>query len=279
MSRWLSGSRQLVERNRLPGAVTMAEIAAVLELPTERAGHLVRLGEDVDRLRGELEQAERGWRSRAGEYLTSVRAAEGAADSDEGMERHEALHQAADGVGEDKPGPALGRIPEKVALRSRTVPLLPAALITVGMTVAAFVFGTLVASPSPESKPPGLSGGTTPPVEGEKCSPWTETVQGVQLEGCIRVRQSRMLIRVRMRGPVGTRADIAVQVYDTFLERGAGRELGCHRMYILVEGEIQTCGYHEVRPPYGSEYAARALWKKEGEIRFGNPVISPGTRW
>ncbi|GAA0921533.1 hypothetical protein [Nonomuraea longicatena] len=47
--------------------------------------------------------------------------------------------------------------------------------------------------------------------DGERCSPWTDAGQNVELEACIRVKASRMLIRVRMRGPVGTRSEYAAR--------------------------------------------------------------------
>src|SRR5690606_24097525 len=68
ISRWLSGARQLSERNRLPGAEAMRQIAAVLELPPQRARELAALGERIDELRTRLESEERGWRARAAEY-------------------------------------------------------------------------------------------------------------------------------------------------------------------------------------------------------------------
>jgi hypothetical protein len=88
-----------------------------------------------------------------------------------------------------------------------------------------------------------------------------------------------MLIRTRMQAPAGTQVDLVVQAYDTFLERPVTKELKCHRMTIKAEGEIQTCGWLEVRPPYGSEYATRAGWRVPGEGPFGGYVVSPGLPW
>ena len=51
-----------------PGPEAMRQIAAVLELPPQRARELAALGERIDELRTRLESEERGWRARAAEY-------------------------------------------------------------------------------------------------------------------------------------------------------------------------------------------------------------------
>ncbi|GGO77807.1 hypothetical protein [Nonomuraea cavernae] len=256
VSRWLSGARQLAERNRLPGAEVMREIATGLELPADQTRRLVALGATIDDLRRQLEGEERGWRAGAAERL--------------------AREASGDGGGESE---AAGR-PSR-----RSVPLLTAVLATTGLVLVSFVAGTFAgrswssstaAGPSIE---PSTGPEEHPPADGEQCSPWTDAGQGVLLRACIRIRESRMLIRNQLRGPVGTRSDLVIRAYDSFQERPVTRELKCHKMFITVEDQTQTCGWYEVRPPYGSKYAAQAGWRLPGTGVFAGFVVSPSVTW
>ncbi|TXK34632.1 helix-turn-helix transcriptional regulator [Nonomuraea sp. C10] len=244
ISRWLSGARQLADRNRLPGEEAMRQIATALELPPERARTLIALGGGIDELRRRLEGEERGWRARAAEHRG----------------REAALQPA--------PAPR------------RSVPLLTAAVATATVAVISFLGGVLAGRSWGTEPPPSVAATVTAGQgAGDRCSTWADAGDGVQLEACVRIREGRMLIRSRLRGPVGTRADMVVQAYDTFLEKPVTKELKCHRMHLTSEGQIQTCGWHEIRPPYGPEYAARAGWRAAGDGPFGGHVLSSGLRW
>ncbi|TDD47028.1 XRE family transcriptional regulator [Nonomuraea terrae] len=252
ISRWLSGSRQLAERNRLPGAEVMREIAKVLDLPVERAQALVALGDTIDGLRKRLEADERGWRARAAERLSRP-----------------------DGPASPSYEPPSAGEPSVVR---RTVSLITATVAAAAVGVITFLGGVLAGRGwAPEAEPVNTT--TSTPVATERCSPWTDAGQGVQVEACVRIRDSRMLIRTRLRGPIGMRADMMVQAYDTFLEKPVTKELKCHQMSVMVAGQVHTCGWHEIRPPYGSEYSARAGWRPAGEGVFGGFVESAGVRW
>ncbi|MFG1946118.1 hypothetical protein [Nonomuraea sp. NPDC048826] len=258
VSRWLSGSRQLADRNRLPGADAMRDIAAALQLPAERARALIALGGAVDDLRKRLEAEERGWRTRAADH-----------------------HSRRTAPPEPPPpaSPTAAPTVEEPAPR-RSVPLLTAAVAAGAVGVIAFLGGMLTGRTwAPDPPVPGVTVQPEAQGSGDRCSPWTDAGGGVELEACVRVRDSRMLIRSRLRGPVGTRTDMVVQAYDTFLEKPVTKELKCHRMHITAEGQIQTCGWHEIRPPYGSEYAARAGWRPAGQGLFDGAVLSTGLRW
>jgi hypothetical protein len=249
VSHWMSGARQLAKRNRLPDGDTLARIAEELRADGIAVERLRDTGSRIETLRASLER-EKGWRSEA------------------------ARIGLADAQIESLPGS------EPVGVLARVwgvrVPALPAALVGILLAGGGFMIGGSDGGGSTaEAAPTDAPGGT----DGERCSPWTDAGQDVELEACIRVKASRMLIRVRMRGPVGTRTDLAVQVYDAFADRVAGRELSCSQMNIAMAGEVQVCGFYEVRPPYGSEYAAWAKWRKTGEPRFGHEVLSPAMRW
>lgn len=450
VSRWLSGARQLTERNRLPGAGTMRQIAEVLELPREQKQDLIARGTRIDMLRRRLEAEERGWRTRAAELrsqpgqpgqagspgsepgqaagatplvspsqsgppgevgwsesgsgaeargeprpspgpeargelgpsveagapgepgpsLTAGAVGEPGPSVGTGAAAESSTSAAAGATGESgpglmagargesgpsaraegawgpslstgargEPGPSLvmgaagepglspepgakgepgpgpeagaagdagasagvgaavesgprpvmgarpgpGSGPQAAPVARRTVPLLTAAVAAVAVALISFLGGVL-AGRSWSAQPPSGDAAAAPsasaPAQGERCSEWTDAGDGVRLEACVRVRQSRMLIRTRMQAPAGTQVDLVVQAYDTFLERPVTKELKCHRMTIKAEGEIQTCGWLEVRPPYGSEYATRAGWRVPGEGPFGGYVVSPGLPW
>lgn len=156
---------------------------------------------------------------------------------------------------------------------------MTAAIAAAAAAVISFLGGMLAGRSWAGEPPPATTVAAAGQGAGERCSPWTDAGDGVQLEACVRVRDGRMLIRNRLRGPAGTRADMVVQGYDTFLEKPVTKELKCHQMHLTAEGQVQTCGWHEIRPPYGSEYATRAGWRKAGEGPFGGHVLSPGLHW
>ncbi|MEV0596875.1 hypothetical protein [Nonomuraea cavernae] len=250
VSRWLSGARQLAERNRLPGAEVMREIATGLELPADQARKLVALGATIDDLRRQLEGEERGWRARAAERLS----------------REETGERAGEGEAAERPS-------------RRSVPLLTAVLAAAGLVLVSFLAGTFVGRSSSTAAQPSSEPEEHPPADGEQCSPWTNAGQGVLLQACIRVREGRMLIRNQLRGPVGIRSDLVIRAYDSFQERAVTRELKCHKMFVTVEDQTQTCGWYEVRPPYGSKYAAQAGWRLPGTSVFAGFVVSPSVTW
>lgn len=293
VSRWLSGAQQLAESNRLPGTEVMREIAEVLKLPPDKKERLVGLGATIDELRKLLEDEDRRWRARAGEYYGARRRAGGAPEDAGGAADGPAFDRAGDGAAGAAPGgpppggdPAARPVRQDGVRRDRLLGLLRWRVplpVAAGLALVMFFAGTFVNRPEEPAGAAPERGGATPGehrvADGERCSPWTETEQGVQVEACIRIRESRMLIRNRLRGPVGTKTDMVVQAYDTFAERPVTRELKCHQMYINAEGEIKECGWYEVRPPYGSEYGARAGWRTAGTAVFGNYVVSPGLEW
>ncbi|HLU72943.1 MAG TPA: hypothetical protein VKZ82_12210 [Nonomuraea sp.] len=298
ISRWLSGARQLSERNRLPGPEAMRQIAAVLELPPQRARELTALGERIDELRTRLESEERGWRARAAEYRDRADALPPSSGSDAfpPRSRPDALPPSPSGAlpytlrPDDLPPPSgsdalpspsrPGALPpQSRPVERRTVPLMTAAIAAATAAVISFLGGMLAGRSWAGEPPPATTVAAAGQGAGERCSPWTDAGDGVHLEACVRVRDGRMLIRNRLRGPAGTRADMVVQGYDTFLEKPVTKELKCHQMHLTAEGQVQTCGWHEIRPPYGSEYATRAGWRKAGEGPFGGHVLSPGLHW
>src|SRR5690606_35543581 len=119
----------------------------------------------------------------------------------------------------------------------RTVPLMTAAIAAATVAVISFLGGMLAGrSWAGEPPPPTTTVVAAGQGAGERCSPWTDAGDGVQLEACVRVRDGRMLIRNRLRGPAGTRADMVVQGYDTFLEKPVTKELKCHQMHLTAEG-------------------------------------------
>src|SRR5437868_10541737 len=66
VSRWLSGSRQLYgSKNRLPGRKELTEVAQELRPAEPLADLLVALGGQIDDLRGQLDDLDRAWRSKA----------------------------------------------------------------------------------------------------------------------------------------------------------------------------------------------------------------------
>lgn len=150
----------------------------------------------------------------------------------------------------------------------RTVPVTHAALAAVVLAGLAFYGGTLV-------------GGTDRRAgEGtERCGAWTHAGQGVQLQPCIKVSDETLMVRTRLRGPVGIKTDMAVQLYDPMTELPVSQQLKCHQMYITVEGQVQSCGYFAVRTLSGRDYAARSSWKIENGPAFIGEVLSPTLRW
>ncbi|MGW4469992.1 hypothetical protein ACWENQ_09985 [Nonomuraea sp. NPDC004354] len=150
----------------------------------------------------------------------------------------------------------------------RTVPVTHAALAAVVLAGLAFYGGTLV-------------GGTDRRAgEGtERCGAWTHAGQGVRLQPCIKVSDETLMVRTRLRGPVGIKTDMAVQLYDPMTELPVSQQLKCHQMYITVEGQVQSCGYFAVRTLSGRDYAARSSWKIENGPAFIGEVLSPTLRW
>ncbi|MFD1933114.1 hypothetical protein ACFSKW_16690 [Nonomuraea mangrovi] len=150
----------------------------------------------------------------------------------------------------------------------RTVPLTHAALAAAVLAGLAFYGGTVF-------------GGTDRRAgEGtERCGEWTPAGQGVQLQACIKVSDETLMVRTRLRGPVGIKTDMAVQLYDPMTELPVSQQLKCHKMYITVPGQVQSCGYFAVRTLSGRDYAARSSWKIEDGPGFIGEVLSPTLRW
>lgn len=269
VSRWLAGGRQLQDGNRLPGAEVMREVVKVLDLTGDRAGHLIALGERIDGLRGELEGVER-WRARAGErYAATSGSGDGDGDdlADEGEGREEGRDSGLAG-GDAEPVPPPAKSAHDVPPRPRTVPLARAVLAALVLAGGSFYAGTLV------------GGGGDVLGEGtERCGTWTDAGQGVQLLPCIKVSDETLMVRTQLRGPIGIKTDMAVQLYDPITELPVSQELKCHKMYITVAGQVQRCGYFAVRVMSGRDYAARSTWKPEGGPAFGGEVIGPAVRW
>ncbi|MEU7897349.1 hypothetical protein AB0B45_31345 [Nonomuraea sp. NPDC049152] len=150
----------------------------------------------------------------------------------------------------------------------RMVPLTHAALAAAVLAGLAFYGGTVF-------------GGTDHRAgEGtERCGAWTHAGQGVQLQPCIKVSDETLMVRTRLRGPVGIKTDMAVQLYDPMTELPVSQQLKCHKMYITVPGQVQSCGYFAVRTLSGRDYAARSSWKIEDGPGFIGEVLSPTLRW
>ncbi|MFI7637776.1 hypothetical protein [Nonomuraea sp. NPDC049400] len=259
VSRWLSGARQLTERNRLPGYEVMVEIVAALDLPTGQANQLVTLGERIDILREQLEQAERGWRAKAGEHYAASRAANGqaglssrAADEQAHAPR-EAADEQADGPQEsaEEAREAWRAVPVWARITGRWKVLLVVAVLGCVVLAGAALFAG------------HLSTGTSAsPSGGEVCRGNYQPVSraGVGIRPCLELNEGKARISVYIKAlqRSGTSGTVTAYVWLGRLEtKEKYREsLRTCPVSLADDKQVTTCVHVFTPPQPGSYYTA-----------------------